>query len=110
MCPSSYVSSPPLEQWLRGFREAEFIITDSFHATVFSIIFNKPFVVYANKGRGAARFMSLLSLFGLEDRLIFKSKDLDGLTLNSIDYDRVNKKIDYLRSKSLVFLKNIFEN
>ena len=101
---------PPLEQWLRGFREAEFIITDSFHATVFSIIFNKPFVVYANKGRGAARFMSLLSLFGLEDRLIFKSKDLEGLTLNSIDYDRVNKKIDYLRSKSLVFLKNIFEN
>ena len=53
---------PPIEQWLRAFKEAEFIVTDSFHAMVFSIIYNKPFLVYANTSRGAARFISLLSL------------------------------------------------
>lgn len=61
---------PPVEQWLRGFYDAEFVITDSFHACVFSILFNKPFVVIGNKERGMARFESLLSIFGLENRLI----------------------------------------
>lgn len=61
---------PPLEKWLRGFMDAEFIITDSFHACVFSIIFGKPFVVIGNKERGMARFKSLLSMFALEKNLI----------------------------------------
>ena len=61
---------PPVEAWLRGFYDAEFIVTDSFHACVFSIVFGKPFVVIGNEKRGIARFESLLRLFGLEDRLI----------------------------------------
>ena len=61
---------PPVEQWLRGFYDAEFIVTDSFHACVFSILFGKPFVVVGNKERGMARFESLLRMFRLEDRLI----------------------------------------
>ena len=39
---------PSVEQWLRNFSDAEFIITDSFHGTVFSIIFNKPFDMSVN--------------------------------------------------------------
>ena len=39
---------PPVEKWLRGFVDAEFVITDSFHACVFSIIFNKPFMCIGN--------------------------------------------------------------
>ena len=61
---------PPVEQWLRGFMDARLVITDSFHACVFSIIFHKPFIVVGNKERGNARFDSLLSLFGLQNRLV----------------------------------------
>lgn len=61
---------PPVEQWLRGFYDAEFVVTDSFHACVFSILFGKPFIVVGNKVRGMARFESLLKMCGLEDRLI----------------------------------------
>lgn len=61
---------PPVEEWLRGFYDAEFVVTDSFHACVFSILFDKPFVVVGNKERGMARFKSLLKIFGLKDRLI----------------------------------------
>lgn len=68
--PAEERIQPPVEQWLRGFRDADCIITDSFHACVFSIIFNKPFICLGNSKRGADRFTSLLSLFGLEDRLI----------------------------------------
>ena len=49
---------PSVEAWLRGFNDAEFVITDSFHACVFSILFEKPFIVYGNKNRGMARFNS----------------------------------------------------
>lgn len=61
---------PSVETWLRGFYDAEYIITDSFHACVFSIIFNKPFVVFGNKVRGLSRFESLLSQLGLASRLV----------------------------------------
>ncbi len=66
---------PPVEQWLRGFYDAEFVVTDSFHACVFSILFGKPFVVVGNKERGMARFESLLKMFGLEDRLVSSVED-----------------------------------
>lgn len=59
---------PPVEQWLRGFMDAELVVTDSFHACVFSILFHKPFVVVGNKERGLARVKSLLKMFGLEER------------------------------------------
>ena len=77
---------PPVEQWLRGFYDARLVITDSFHACVFSILFQKPFIVIGNANRGMSRFTSLLNMFGLKDRLVtaetffFKKKQLsDGI-------------------------------
>lgn len=61
---------PTVTQWLRCFRDAKCIITDSFHGTVFSIIFNKPFVVLHNEGRGNARMESLVRSFDIEERLV----------------------------------------
>lgn len=61
---------PPLEQWLQGFMDAEYIITDSFHACAFAIIFGKQFLVYGNVKRGLSRFNSLLAKVGLENRLV----------------------------------------
>lgn len=67
---------PPLEDWLRAFRDAELVVTDSFHACVFSILFRKPFVVVANVDRGASRFTSLLKMFGLENRMVSSIDDI----------------------------------
>lgn len=52
---------PPVEKWLSAFVEADMVVTDSFHGTVFSIINNKPFWVVGNEGRGMARFETLLA-------------------------------------------------
>lgn len=60
----------PVEEWLNAIRSCQAVVTDSFHACVFSIIFNKPFLVVLNKERGACRFTSLLSEFGLEERIV----------------------------------------
>lgn len=100
---------PPVEQWLRGFYDARFVITDSFHACVFSIIFNKPFIAVANKGRGLSRFISLLTMFGLEQRLI----DMDSLSdfkqilSNAPSWNDVNRILAERSTASLDFLKRI---
>ena len=97
---------PPVEAWLRGFYDAKFVVTDSFHACVFSILFEKPFIVYGNKDRGMARFHSLLSIFGLENRLITNSADAQKVIAEPIDWNAVNARKKEWQEKSLNFLKN----
>ena len=52
-------SSDSIELWLSYFLDANFVITDSFHGTVFSILFRKEFILLKNSSRGSARFDSL---------------------------------------------------
>lgn len=52
-----------IPEWLAMFRDASYVVTDSFHGTVFSIIFEKEFECVFNKARGAARFESLLNMY-----------------------------------------------
>ena len=99
---------PSMESWLRGFYDAEFVVTDSFHACVFSILFNKQFVVIGNKERGMSRFNTLLSTFGLESRLISGLEDLNNL--NEIDYRKVNVILAERRNESMHFLCNALQS
>ena len=93
---------PPLEDWLQAFDEAKYVINDSFHACVFSILFHKQFTVIGNKKRGLARFQSLLKLFGLEDRLITRSDEYRDLP--DIDYDCVDRILNEKREEAYKFL------
>ena len=96
----------PVEKWLRAFNDAEFVITDSFHACVFSIMFNKPFIVYGNKERGYARFESLLKLFGLEERLASSLNEANIILDKPINWESVNSIHHKLKEKSFSFLIN----
>lgn len=98
---------PPVESWLAGFKNANFIITDSFHGCVFSVIFNKPFIVYGNQKRGMARFQSFLELLGLEDRLVTSfSEAKESLWTESIDWTMVNNRLGAQRENSLKYLSD----
>jgi len=77
---------PSVEDWIRSFSTAGFVITDSFHGCVFSIIFRKQFLVIANKKRGLSRMLSLLRKLGLEDRLVFLPFSLEYKKLDLINY------------------------
>ncbi|WP_412498678.1 polysaccharide pyruvyl transferase family protein [Shewanella indica] len=90
--PGSDNIYPPVEQWLRGFVDAEYVVTDSFHGVVFSIIFNKPFIAVGNANRGLARFESLLNMFSLKDRLVTGVDDLTKELINRpIDFEVINQ-------------------
>lgn len=98
---------PSIEGWIKGFDQADFIITDSFHGTVFSIIFNKPFLSVVNQKKGASRFSSLLEMFGLQNRLVDEDCNVDREVLESeIDYQKINAKISELRNEGVDFLKH----
>lgn len=99
------VSVPPISKWIQSFWNTKFVITDSFHGVVFSIIFNKQFLVIANKGRGWERFYSLLSLFNLENRLVNTEGKLDNVIENAIDWEYVNNSRHLMKNLSLDFLK-----
>lgn len=96
---------PTVTSWLRGFENAKYVITDSFHGCVFAILFNKPFIVYGNKERGMARFDSLLKMFQLEERLILNKNDLTIEKIKEkIDWENVNYKLEEYRTISKKYL------
>ncbi len=98
---------PPVTAWLRGFMDAECVITDSYHGMVFAIIFNKPFLALGNSKRGMARFSSLLKLFGLEERMALSTEEnLMGKLNAPIDFSKVNDILMVKRHESLAFLEN----
>lgn len=101
--PTEQRIQPPVESWLRGFMDAKFVVTDSFHACVFSIIFGKPFLAIGNAGRGMSRFTSLLSSFGLRDRLIIDTLPDKNIADRIMDISDI---LDEKRGESFGFLKS----
>ena len=96
---------PSVQKWLRSFLDAEFVVTDSFHGCVFSIIFNKPFIAIGNKERGQARFDSLLKLFKLENRQIDISQLNTAPIIKDIDWTKVNSIRQMMKEKSISLIK-----
>ncbi len=97
---------PSPAKWLRSFMDAKMVITDSFHGTVFSIIFNKPFWVIYNTHRGNTRFDSLLKLFGLTERIIDLSDYANVDFMKEIDWNKVNEIRMTKKQEALDFIKN----
>lgn len=91
-----------IEDWLAEFRDADYVVTDSFHGMVFSIIFNKPFSIVMNPSGGNDRYLSLLSQLGLMERIV--SDELQPV-FSAIDWSDVNHRLTELRKASFEFLK-----
>lgn len=101
-----------VSQWLTYLKDAELVVTDSFHCAVFSIIFHKKFVVVANPARGIARLETLLGKVGLEDRFFTNIEDVlkSGVLDREIDYQEVDKKLEVHRKYSMDFLRKALED
>lgn len=97
-----------VDDWINNMYRSKFVVTDSFHGTVFSILFNKPFLTIGNVKRGIARFQSLLKTFNLDDRLVTidSSFDIYSIMKKDIDYDKVNEILELKRKESLSFIKS----
>lgn len=79
--------------------DADFVLSASFHATMFSIIFNKQFATLLPNEQTNERIESLLTYFGLENRIIKNVEDIKQLN-QIIDFGPVNAKLRLLRTES----------
>lgn len=93
-------------------RNAEYVCTDSFHGTVFSLINNVEFFTFErfssknSKVSTNSRIYSLLDLVGLQNRLLKGYEEIDNIINKKIDFSEVNDKIKTFRNNSKEFLKN----
>lgn len=102
-----FSSMMSVTKWVENIANANMVVTNSFHGMVFSIIFRKQFVVIMNSGRGAARFKSLLGMFGLEGRLVEESEpNYHTIFSTEIDYNSIESLIEFWRKKSFEYLHN----
>ena len=102
----------PVQSWLDNFRNASFVVTDSFHGCVFSVINRKPFIAIVNHSRGADRFVSLLSQLGLEGRMVNDYEEYSprrSELIAPIDYSEVYSKLQTLKAHSLGYLSEMLE-
>lgn len=93
------------EEFINLIDNAELVCTDSFHACVFSLIFDKPFVVFDRDGTGAgmnSRIDTLLNKFDVEKKT---QTSLLESTIFEYDYTEFNKRISDERKKSVYYLK-----
>lgn len=94
-----------VEEFLGMIRDASYVITNSFHGAIFSIIFNIPFTIFARE-QANTKIRELLDWVGLNGRLI---NDRSGEPALTMDFSKTNQKIEALQQQSLSFLKNAIE-
>lgn len=97
------IAASPLE-FLSLVKNAKYVISGTFHGTVFSIIYNKKFVVISKNN---PKIIDLIEEFELNNRLISDTKvNFINELISNIDYNKINNKIMINRKASMDFLKN----
>ena len=111
---SGFIALNPF-QVLAYFKNADYIITDTFHGTVFSIKNNKQFVSIVRNGTesnygNSEKLVDLLKTFKLEDRELKDINELDEKIKKAIDYKAVNQKILEEKKKAKEYILNFVED
>jgi hypothetical protein len=97
-------------QWLTMLANSRFVLTNSFHGTVFALLFQRPFIVLPIEGKATQsniRMESLLERLGMEERFVktFDEHKINQLCSKSIDWNSINKKIITFSNEGAFFLK-----
>lgn len=96
---------PSVDHWILNMARAKFVVTDSFHGTCMAITFRKPFVVVGNKARGLNRFLSVLRLFNLENRLITDSTQFSSSFFSQLNNDSISELLEKKRKEAIDYIK-----
>lgn len=94
------------EEFISIIANAEFVLTNSFHATIFSILYNKKFFVVPNYGTD--RITELLSKLNLSKQIVTDAKNIPDLKF-SIDYKKIRTKLKNLRKSSVEYLDKVLK-
>lgn len=99
-------------EWLWYFHNAEYVVTDSFHGTAFSVIFERQFYSFIPHEQffksSSDRIVDLLNMLGLQKRVVRNRSEL--FSLPSIDYKEVQKSLNTKKKKSFEYLDRVIIN
>ena len=102
-----YVGS--MEDWIAAIHDAKFVVTNSFHGVMISLIMNTPFIAVTIKGSGMnSRITTLLESVGLSTRILetYSEGMIKAIMANEIDWESVNDKFQKLRYTGIKFLQD----
>lgn len=101
------VCLPKPEEWVALFRDASYVVTDSFHGTCFSLLFEHPMIVF-DPPKFSVRLKDVLTDFGLADRRIAEGCDPMHIAAEPIDWDSVRTKKGEFSGEAKAFLDGVF--
>ncbi|MFE1744299.1 polysaccharide pyruvyl transferase family protein [Coleofasciculus sp. H7-2] len=98
------------DEWLGYFSKASYVVTNTYHGTIFSLIFKKSFTVFANKKK-SNKTNDLLQLLGLENRVILEPSPVSSITEESlkINYTLIDEKLEKEVFRSKTYLLNALD-
>lgn len=99
-------------QFIELISNAKYIFTDSFHAAVFSIIFQKEFYVFErsdNSQKIDSRFVTLFNVLHMNSRLVHNGEQIENVANKMIDYKAVTAVLESERAKSLNVICSFFQ-
>ena len=101
-----------IADWLKYFKHASYVVTDSFHGYCYSIIFKRNMTVFPNKLRGLSRFESLSNLTGLTDRLLYSFREFASKQPwnTPVDFNAVSERMRPQVEFSRQWLKDALES
>lgn len=110
-CADRFVDCSPFEV-LAYFRNAEEVITDTFHGSIFSVITHRPFTTLIRKSVGNSygneeKLSDLLKRLGLANRMTTKIEDTENINEKAIDYAKVDEQLKAHREVAKEYLRKI---
>lgn len=102
-----------VSKWLQKYSSANAVFTNSYHGTIFALIFNKPFIYFPLGGSAQKlndRVINLLCKMDLVSRIWNPDKSIEEQVYEKIEWTRVNSKIIKWREFSINWLKNALES
>lgn len=95
-----------IEEWLNKIANCRFLVTNSYHAMCFAIIFNKPFIALSKDMGASSRFDSLFEMLGIENQSIDSIDEIyQRDCVFKVDWEKVNKRIEEERKRGIDFLQ-----
>ena len=95
-----------IEEWLNKIANCRFLVTNSYHAMCFAIIFNKPFIALSKDMGASSRFDSLFEMLGIENQSIDSIDEIyQRDCVFKVDWEKVNKRIEEERKRGIDLLQ-----
>lgn len=96
--------------FLNLIRNAEYVCTDSFHCSVFSILYKRQFFTFRRYNRNTkqstnSRLDTLFHLTGISERLLKGDEDIKDCLKIETDFETVHKKLEQVRQNSFGYLQ-----